>query len=127
MQADQSIVDEVRVLLRENQFGSLTKSQFETKRSALLLAAEATLIQRREELSSGIASGTITGMQAADTRADLERSEQALREAASLVGVSASAKKAPSAPGTAPSAPETPPVAPVPEGPVDGWFSHPAD
>lgn len=92
MPSGPSIVDDVRRLLNAAEQGSLSQGQFETKRSSLLLAAEADLIQRREALSNGLSAGTITGMQAADIRAELDQAEKALREAASLVGVT-SAKK----------------------------------
>ena len=92
MPSGPSIVDDVRRLLKATEQGSLNQGQFETKRSALLLAAEADLIQRREALSDGLAAGTITGMQAADIRAELDRAEKALREAASLAGVTAAKK-----------------------------------
>ena len=98
MSTGPSIVDDVRRLLNATEKGSLTQAQFETKRSALLLSAEATLIQRREALSDGLTAGTITGMQAADIRAELDRAEKDLREAASLVGLTAANKaSAPSA------------------------------
>ena len=102
MPPGQSIVEDVRTLLTATQQGSVSQSQFESKRTALLLAAEAEIIQRREMLSSGLAAGTITGMQAADTRADLQRAEKELREAASLVGISAAQKSPEESKGAGP-------------------------
>jgi hypothetical protein len=51
------------------------------------LAAEAELIERKDSFGKELAGGSISGLQAADTRADLERTEDELHEAATLVGV----------------------------------------
>ena len=120
MSGPSDIVDEVQLLLSSARRGNMSRSQFETRRSALLMAAEAELIGRREALKGGIADGTITGAMAADTRADLERSEAALREAASLVGLKAVRRQEPEAPE-----PSTPAAPRARLDPVSTWDEDP--
>jgi hypothetical protein len=93
MPTSQSIVEEVRGLLLANLNGQLNRTQFETQRSTLLMSAEADLIHRREVLLSSIASGEISGLGVAESRAEMSRLEDALREAASLAGLTKAASR----------------------------------
>jgi hypothetical protein len=87
MSAAPSILEEVRDLLVASNQGKISESQFQTQRAVLLLAAEADLIERRDTLDRGLAGGTISGLMAADTRASLLRTEDELREAATMAGL----------------------------------------
>jgi hypothetical protein len=87
MPAAQSIVEEVQSLLVASSQGRISHTQFQTERAALLLAAEADLIERRDSFGRELAGGTISGLMAADTRADLQRTEDELRAAATMMGV----------------------------------------
>ena len=102
MSGQPDIVEDVQLLLSSARRGNMSRSQFETRRSALLMAAEAELIERRQTLRGRISDGSITGLMAADTRADLDRAEASLREAASLVGLKAVRRQEPEAEKTAP-------------------------
>ena len=102
MSGQPDIVEDVQLLLSSARRGNMSRSQFETRRSALLMAAEAELIERRQTLRGRISDGSITGAMAADTRADLDRAEASLREAASLVGLKAVRRQEPKEEKTAP-------------------------